>query len=206
MQTFTIRDKPHKALAKEPVDPVLIGRLRQGDERAFESIFFLLHERVYRFALTYTKDEELSKEITQEAFIQLWVNRDKLSVTLPLYPYLFTHVRRLTIDAFRKSTVIRRFNREWLVHAEPLTNQTEDTVYANEFTRITDDLINKLPPQQRLIFQMSRSHGFSYEEIAEKLNISKNTVKYHLVTALKALKQHLIKHGVLYFILLALAH
>ncbi|SFB80724.1 RNA polymerase sigma-70 factor, ECF subfamily [Parapedobacter composti] len=196
---------PHVASHKQAIDPASIIRLRQGDEQAFKSIFLALHERVYRFALTYTKNEELSKEVTQEAFIQLWLHREKLSENLPLYPYLFTHVRRLTIDAFRKNAIVQRFNQEWLTYPEQLSNQTEETIHSNEITRITDDLVNKLPRQQRVVFRMSRFYGLTYDEIAERLNISKYTVKYHLVTALKTLKQYLIKHDILYFALSVLA-
>lgn len=70
-------DRPTGA-ANRAIDPATIDRLRRGDARAFESIFLSLHERVFRFALTYTKQEELSKEITQEAFIQLWVKKEKM--------------------------------------------------------------------------------------------------------------------------------
>ncbi len=192
--------------AKYHISPLLIRRLREGDECAFRAVFISLHKCVYRFALTFSKNEELSKEITQEAFIQLWVNREKLSEDLPLYPYLFTHVRRLTIDVFRKESLMRRYNEEWLATSELSSNETENSIFLGELTQITDHIMSILPQQQRLVFQLSRINGLSYEEIATQLNISRETVKYHLVRALKTVRKHLARHDFLYLLLVTAAN
>ncbi|WP_051292738.1 RNA polymerase sigma-70 factor [Olivibacter sitiensis] len=184
------------------IDPLLIRRLCAGDERAFREIYLLLHEKIYRFAFTFVKDEELSKEITQEVFLQLWLSRDKLSEDLPLYPYLFTHARRLTIDMFRKDAVVRKFRHDLVARIDHLSNDTENTVFCNELNRITEDAVSSLPKQQQVVFRMSRMQGLSYEEIAKELHISKNTVKYHLMCALKTLKSHFVKHDIMYLLLL----
>ena len=181
---------------------MLIRRLIEGDERAFRAIFISLHERVYRFALAFSKNEELSKEITQEAFIQLWANREKLSEDLPLYPYLFTHARRLTIDAFRKESLMRRYADEWLATSALSSNETENSIFMGELTEMTDHIMSRLPQQQRLVFQMSRINGLSYEEIATQLNISRETVKYHLVRALRTVRKYLARHDFLYLLLI----
>jgi len=183
----------------QAVDPLLIRKLRTGDERAFHMIYTQLHERIYHFTLTFLKDTELSKEITQEVFLHLWLNKEKLLEELPLYPFLFTKARQLIIDAFRKSTVIKRVM-EQLFDSENLfqTNNTEDKVLWNDLNRITADILSHLPLQQQKVFRMSRIDGLSYEEIAKELSISKNTVKYHLVCALKSVREHLLKYDMLY--------
>jgi len=189
---------------KKVIDSCLIRELRNGSECAFETAFHLLHEKVYRFALAFSRDEELSREITQEAFIQLWINRGKLKDDLPLYPYLFTHVRRLTIDALRKSALAKKFRRETLATTDFSSNDTESEVLSGELSRLTIEVVRGLPPQQRLIFKKSRLDGQTYEEIAAELSISRNTVKYHLTSALKTLRQALAKQGLLSLVLLAI--
>ncbi|MFC6099463.1 RNA polymerase sigma factor [Olivibacter domesticus] len=180
------------------VNPLLIAQLRNGSEQAFQSIYQQYHQAVYRFAYAFLKNDELSKEVTQEAFLSLWIHRQDLSETLPLYPYLFNKARRLTIDAFRRITSASRMQRELMTVQETLSNETEDTVLWKDLQQITADILKSLPKQQQMVFKLSRMEGLSYEEIAKELHISKNTVKYHLVCALKSIKSQLARYDVLY--------
>ncbi|MEJ7694135.1 sigma factor-like helix-turn-helix DNA-binding protein, partial [Daejeonella sp.] len=62
-----------------------------------------------------------------------------------------------------------------------------------DLQRFTEKVLIKLPKQQQLVYRMSRQQDLSYDEIAEELLISRNTVKNHLVAALKTLKSQLQK-------------
>ncbi|MCL4640338.1 RNA polymerase sigma factor [Olivibacter jilunii] len=181
-----------------------IAQLRNGDERAFEAIYESYHRLIYHFAYSFLKNVELSKEVTQETFLSLWVNREKLDESLPLYPYLFTKARRLTIDAFRRLAKHQRLQAEWTAALGESNNDTEQRMFHRELEVMTEAALQQMPKQQQLVFRMSRSEGLSYEEIAEELQISKNTVKYHLVQSLKFLKGFFAKHGILYFFVLTL--
>ncbi|MEH6307560.1 RNA polymerase sigma-70 factor [Olivibacter sp. CPCC 100613] len=181
-----------------------IAQLREGDERAFQAIYECYHRLIYHFAYSFLKNVELSKEVTQETFLSLWVNRGKLDASLPLYPYLYAKARRLTIDAFRRAASIHRLHAEWTTLLPEAHNETEQRVFHRELAAITEEALQQMPKQQQLVFRMSRSEGLSYEEIAEELHISKNTVKYHLVQSLKFLKGFFAKHGILYFFILTL--
>lgn len=180
------------------ISPLLIKQLHDGSERAFQLIYEEYHTAIYRFAYTFVKDVELSKEITQETFLSLWIHRQKISAELPLHPYLFGKARKLTIDAFRRMTTASRVKEELKVKTLGVSNETEETILLNELQQITAAAFNKLSQQQQLVFKLSRMHGRSYEEIAAEMKISKNTVKYHLVCALKSLKNHLIKYDTFY--------
>lgn len=183
-------------MAVPQVEPEIICRLKQDDEAAFETVFNCYHTLLYQFALTYVKSDELAQEITQEAFIQLWVNREKISPDLPLYPYLFTHVRRATIDAFRKHAVADRYAQERLHVDRDYHEETEAYIGWKELKELTDSAIEKLPEYQRRVFLMSRFEGRSYEQISNDLGISKHTVKYHLMNALKTLKRALAHYEI----------
>ena len=54
--------------------------------------------------------------------------------------------------------------------------------------------VEQLTPQQKLIFKLSRLQGLSHEDIATQLNLSKNTVKVHMVAALNALRVYIKEH------------
>src|SRR5690606_40666501 len=102
------------------------------------------HTLLYQFALSYVKSEEQAKEITQEAFIQLWTNRDKLSPALPLYPYLFTHVRRATIDAFRKHAIATRYVQYYMHSVRDYHEETVAYLGWNGMKDLADTAVSNL--------------------------------------------------------------
>ncbi len=57
-----------------------------------------------------------------------------------------------------------------------------------------NDAVGKLPEQQKKVYLLSKESGLSHDEIGKKLNISKLTVKKHLVRALKFIRKDLAKH------------
>lgn len=79
-----------------------------------------------------------------------------------------------------------------------MNNVTEEKVFLNDLERVANEGLLQLNRQQQQVFTLSRYEGLSYEEIADRLQISKNTVKYHLVNALKVMRTHFSKHDVMY--------
>jgi len=183
-------------------EPAFCNRLISGDERAFREFFDRYHRKIYQFAFNFLKDKEQSEEIVQHTFLNFWLNRSTMDPDRPLAPYLFTIARRVLTDAWRKAVTSSRFKEHVLQHMESVSNETEERIFSVELEDITRDALNKLSEQQHQIFTLSRQEGLSYEEIAERLHISKHTVKYHLVNALKILKAHFHKHDIIFFLLL----
>lgn len=190
----------------EPIAPYLIAQLKLGSEAAFRKIYEQLHLKIYRFIFALLKDSCQSEEILQETFVSLWVNRQKLNEELPLYPYLYLTARRLTIDAFRKVSSEHHFKERLQFVQSESTNETEEQILMIDLQNLTKEVINLLPQQQRIIFQLSRVENLSYDEIALQLNISRNTVRNHLVSALKTLRAHFIKHDITLFFIFFLLH
>ena len=184
------------------VDSDCIRRLANGDENAFTAVYELYSEKVYRLAFRFLKDKEQSEEIVQEAFINLWLSREKLNVDGNMWLYLYVISKRLSLNALRqvgKSSILV----ERLLHQiSELQNTTEEEILAHDLEHYAEKLIEKLPRQQQLIFKLSRIEGLSHKEIAEQLQISPNTVKNHMVEALKTLKTHLKYSDFLYLAVL----
>ncbi|WP_242457877.1 RNA polymerase sigma factor [Pedobacter sp. BS3] len=183
-----------------------VGRLRKGDQDAFRLVYDRFYRKVYQFAYAFLKNKEQSEEIVQETFLSLWTSRDKLDETLPIHPYLFTIARRLVLDTFRKGTSTQQLRDQLFALLTEYDNHTEEIVFLSDLMRFTENAISELPKQQQLIFRLSRFDGLSHEEIAERLNISKNTVKNHLVAALKTLRRHFDYHGITYLFFVFFLH
>lgn len=157
-----------------------------GSEDAFDAIFKRYYEGLLNFAkvlLPYPTDE--AEDIVAEIFCTLWHNRKQITITNTLGAYLYTAVKNRVFDHYRKRRIIFHIPEDNITvdHEQP-----DHLLMYKDVTLRIRYLISQLPPQMRLVFQLNRHEGFSYEEIAGLLNISVNSVKTHMFRALKSLK------------------
>lgn len=174
-------------------DIELINRIKEGDETAFRIVFDSYSSKLYYFSLKFLKEKESCQEVVQEVFMSLWINRTKLDAQYPIAPYLYTITRRLTLNVLRQIANSQCATEKMWVNLQTSSNETEEVVYLEDLERFTEQILARLPKQQQLVYRMSRQQELSYDEIAEELNISRNTVKNHLVSALKTLRTQLQK-------------
>jgi len=118
-------------------------------------------------------------------------------------PYLYTITRRLALNALRDLATLQRAIDALWTDMEKVINETEESLLLSDLRQFTESALVQLPPQQQLIFRMSRYQGLSYDEIADQLHLSRNTVKNHLIAALKTLRTHFNQSDVAYFILIS---
>lgn len=166
----------------------ILRLVSEGNELAFREIFNHYSSRLYNYTFRITDDEELSEEIVMDAFLKVWCNRQGLCGIVHFGSYLYTLVRNRAFNAIK-----RRAHEAVIISKLSLSNSeyqdtTEETVIYKEYQHILSQAVNQLPPQQRIVFSMSRDEGMKYEEIANHLNLSKNTVKAHLKKALSTLR------------------
>ena len=177
--------------------------LKAGDESAFREIFDQNFRKLYAFSFRLLKNKEQAEEVVNDTLMNVWTNRDRLNPEFPVAPYLYTITRRLALNAIRQiATSQKAIDQLWL-NMENISNDTEESVLLSDLQRFTEAALITLPPQQQIVFRMSRFEGLNYDEIAVKLNISRNTVKNHLVAALKTLKTHFNQSDIAYFLLLS---
>jgi len=168
-----------------------IQQLILGDEAAFRAIYDQHHEKIFRLAFRYLKDKQLSEEIVQETFIKLWLTKTELNPEGDIWSYLSLISKRLSLNSLRQISKSTSLTIKLLSNIQEAYNGTEEKIYANDLEQITEQLIHKLPRQQQQVYQLSRVKGLSHKEIADQLCISPNTVKNHMVQALKTLKAKL---------------
>lgn len=162
--------------------------LKAGEESAFRTVFDQHFKKLYAFSFWLLKDREQAEEVVHDGLLSVWLNRYKLNEELAIAPYLYTITSRLTLNALRHISVSQKMIDQLWLDIEKVSNSTEETILLSDLQRFTDSSLSIL--QQQIVFKMSRYQGLNYDEIAEKLNISRNTVKNHLVAALKTLRVH----------------
>ncbi len=165
----------------------------------FSEIYDIYFPKLLRFTKTYLISEDESENIVQEIFIYLWEHRDIIETLQNLNAYLFTLAKNRCIDYFRKEMVreVRKGslseieNRELQLKLYSLEAFDNDRLSDADIEEILNNAINRLPERCREIFIMSRLQNLRYKEIAEKLNVSPNTVENQIVIALRKLKEDL---------------
>ncbi|WP_428329402.1 RNA polymerase sigma factor [Mucilaginibacter sp.] len=188
------------------IDSNSIHELIAGNESVFTMIYELYSEKVYRLAFRFLKDKEQSEEIVQETFIKFWLSREKLDPEGNIWLYLFVIAKRLSLNALRQICKSTNLTEKLLHYMAEEHNITEEEVFVRDLEQYADKIIDKLPRQQKLVFRLSRMEGLTYKEIAEQQNISPNTVKNHMIEALKTLRAHLKYADFIYITLLFLLH
>ncbi len=184
-----------------------IKELRGGSHKAFNAIYDMYADKLYSFALAHTKSQETAGDIVQETFLRLWTVRESLSVDGSLQSFLFTIANHRLIDLFRKQ--INKTEMELYIGYREEADQEENT--EAETKLLYDDFVKTLKLCKKLltgrqleIYELSREKGKTIEEISEALNLSEQTVKNQLTTALKKIRGGLLKTNILYLLLFEL--
>lgn len=184
-----------------------IRELRGGSHKAFNAIYDMYADKLYSFALAHTKSQETAGDIVQETFLRLWTMRESLTVDGSLQSLLFTISNHRLIDLFRKQ--INKTEMELYIGYKEEASQEENT--EAETRLLYDDFVKTLKLCKKLltgrqleIYELSREKGKTIGEISETLNLSEQTVKNQLTTALKKIRGGLLKTNILYLLLFEL--
>ena len=178
------------------VERNLLLAVATGDQKAFTRIVDSYWNQVYNHSLAYTKSAGRAQEITQDVFLKLWNKRNFLPEVNDFKNYLFILGRNQIISSLRIKLEDPPGNDPVEEYHHFLT--PDHQLEYKEVYKIIQNGIEKLPPVRKAVFKLSRMDGLSYDEIAQQQNISKNTVKEHIVHALNFLRTYVHTHGDLF--------
>jgi RNA polymerase sigma-70 factor (ECF subfamily) len=179
------------------------GAERNTNVQDFKCLFDIYKSRIFAYALALTHSPFLAEEITQEIFIKLWLCRNTLDTVQDLDAYIFRMARNKTLNYLRRAAHESRILQELQRRMIPESNPVEDQATAADRRRLLHEAITRLPSQRRLVYQLSRDQGLNHREIASRLHLSPNTVRNHLVIALKSIRKYLDTLNTVLVLLLA---
>lgn len=165
----------------------IITALRARDENVFDAVYRYYFRRLCAFCSQYVYEQEEIEEIVQETMMWLWENRSSLLPELTLKTLLFTIVKNKALNRLSHFEIKRRVHQEIIEKYKGEFNNP-DFYLGNELFRLYEEALRQLPKECREAYEMNRSQHLTHKEIAEKLNVSPQTVNYRIGQALKLLR------------------
>ncbi len=161
----------------------------------FEQMYVNNFHKIRSFCNHYLGDDNLSKNVAQDVFVSVWNNRDKLSFSDGLLPYLFVLAKNMCLNILKREKVKQNYsdygksqNRDAL-NLESLKDSSIGLLYGNELEKLLNKALQIMPDNVRSTFCLSRFRNLKYEEIAQNQEISVKTVEYRIMYALRILRK-----------------
>ena len=175
-----------------PLSTDLVTSLKKGEAQAMEQLYKDHWADVFDSACKRVRDEAVAQDITQEIFISLWTNRQRLVISGSLRSYLLAAVKYKVINYFKSVVVKDKYQEDMAFLAEgQMELSAENKLIIKDLNKEIDEALQDLPEKMRQIFRMSRMQEKTIREISAELGLSAQTVKNQISAALKMLKERL---------------
>ncbi len=171
-----------------PEIETLISRVALGDRAAFRTLYGATSAKLFGVCLRVLKNRTDAEDVLQETFVKIWNNAAKYQVSgySPI-TWLVTIARNQSIDRLRS----RRPDAADLTEAEEIPDRTaspeQQVIMGGEAARLRTCL-EKLSPGRAEAVKAAYMEGYSYQELADRLQQPINTVRTWLRRSLISLK------------------
>lgn len=165
----------------------------EGSKPAFTVLYDRHWKNIYSTALHYLRSSEWAQDLVQDIFLKIWVKRAALARVDDFAAFLFIVARNQLVSAIRKKVAAAP-----LPEHNPALGTTElpdNALCLKQTEQLISDAIAQLPPQQKLVFTLTRHEGLSHEAIARQLGLNTRTVNNHASRALASIRQYLEQKG-----------
>jgi len=170
----------------------LLTQVASGNEYAFRKLFMVHHQLLGVHMLRITNSVELAEEIVQDVFLKIWLTRETLVGVDNFKAYLFVISKNHALNCLKKLAkerlLIKTMENNGFGALVPETTDTD--MYYN----LLDEAIDQLPPQQQKVYLLSRHGRLKYAEIADQLELSRETVKKYLQIATTSITEYVHEH------------
>lgn len=185
---------------KTLTDADLLTYLKEGDETAFQEIYFRHWKKLFLVAQSKLPSTDSPEDFVQDLFVKLWEQHEELRIdNLPAY--LYTSLKHAIINRYR-TTLTQDKYKLYAQSATPFEHSTEEYIALNDLMTAVEQHLSELPEKTRQIFRLNRLEYKSAKEISALLDIPERTVEYHITSALKVLRPLLQEYFVLALFLL----
>lgn len=172
-------------------DTLLLKQVEEGSKKAFNILFEKYWESAFSEAYKRLKKYDDAKDIVQEIFTHIWINRETLHIeNLPAY--LNVAIRNRVVRFVAKQKFVHPFF-NLLENLPEKNSQTDADLLWKEFFKSYETLIKSLPPKRQVIFRLRYQEDLPTKVISMQLGITRKTVQNQLGKAIETLKISLLR-------------
>jgi RNA polymerase sigma-19 factor, ECF subfamily len=177
-------------------ESLLLQQMADGSQDAFSMLFRHYQPKVYYYLLPFTEDSgHPPEEIIQDIFLRIWSKRASFVGIQSFEYYLYRMARNRLMDIYRSEKSRQKNESVYNQVFDSQNNRTENEVEFREYHDIALKAINELPERRRQIFELSTQQDLSLDEIAARLDLSKDVVKKQLYLANRSIRDYIRRHG-----------
>ena len=160
-------------------------------ERTFLNIIDPVKDKMYRLALRLLTSKEAAEDATQEVILKLWDRKEKIKHYANVEAFAMTVTKNYCLDQLKskQNSHLRIVHQNYQSHSPSLQTEVE---LSDEMAWL-GKIVETLPEQQKMIFQLRDIEQYDYEEIAEIMEMNQTAIRVALSRARKAIRENLIK-------------
>jgi RNA polymerase sigma-70 factor, ECF subfamily len=167
----------------------IVERCRTGDERAWEELVDATADDIFRMAVSFTRHRGEAEDLTQEVFLKLWQNLHRYTTDSSFRAWAFRVARNLFVDAYRRSRDQRRAT--WVdpefLELLPGGEDPHTRAVRRQRLEMAKSALERLPEELAQLILLRDFADWSYEELAEELELPLGTIKSRLNRARREL-------------------
>ncbi|MBV8256116.1 MAG: RNA polymerase sigma-70 factor [Chitinophaga sp.] len=176
-------------------EAILLEELRKGNKTAFIALYNQHYPSLYSYILHFIAIPQLAEDALQEVFIKIWEIRERVDPERSFRGYLYRITRNHVFKLLKKIAADEELRSRAMMELHRQTEDADTRLLWKQYEALLRDAITQLPPQRQRVFRLCREESKSYEEVATELGISRNTVKEHMVLALKSIQSFFYEHA-----------
>ena len=162
--------------------------LQENDPLAWRQLVNLYSDRLYAYALSLSSDHNVSSDIVQQVFINLFESKHRIDPKYSLKSFLYRSTYNLFVDNYRKKKSMSLIHEQYYHLLDQFVTNTDEEDISKKIN-LLNDLIETLPLKTKEVFTLSKYNGLTNTEISEILDISVKTVEGHITRAFKLLRK-----------------
>lgn len=170
---------------------VLLSKVSQKDEEAFNQLFSIYYPKMIQIALAFVPGIVAAQEVVSDLFYKILKNPSTLLNVKKIDNYIFLAVKNQSYTYLKKNK--QRAILESIHQKEdyilPDYKNPENSLISDEFFQLLAKVVHELPPKRKVIFQLIKEEGKKYKEVADILDISVKTVELQMSLALKLIRK-----------------
>ncbi len=176
-------------------EAILLEELRKGSKTAFIALYNQHYQSLYSYILHFIAIPQLAEDALQEVFIKVWEIRERIDPERSFTGYMYRITRNHVFKLLKKIAADEDLRSRAMMELHRQTEDADTRLLWKQYEALLREAVTQLPPQRQRVFRLCREESKSYEEVAAELGISRNTVKEHMVLALKSIQSFFYEHA-----------